>query len=99
MSLNPSPRAITCREVVECATAYLEESVQRSARLSMDFHLAGCTGCRTYVKQITLVREATALLPKPVFSPPKRTRLRQYFAQHYAPLQQPKQFGYAPPTS
>jgi predicted anti-sigma-YlaC factor YlaD len=92
---NPSSRAISCREVVECTTAYLEEYVQHSARVSMDFHLAGCADCRTYVKQIALVREATALLPRPVFPPPNQARLRQYFAQRHAPLQQPKQFGYA----
>jgi predicted anti-sigma-YlaC factor YlaD len=95
MSLTPSSRAMTCREVVECTTAYLEESVQGSARLSIDCHLAGCAGCRTYLKQIVLVREATALLPRPVVPPPKRTLLRQYFAQRVVPLQRTKQFGYA----
>jgi predicted anti-sigma-YlaC factor YlaD len=81
MSLTPSSRAMTCREVVECTTAYLEESVQVSARLSIDCHLAGCAGCRTYLKQIVLVREATALLPTDV-SPSILCPTRRSFAAH-----------------
>ncbi|MDF0645161.1 MAG: hypothetical protein P0111_14115 [Nitrospira sp.] len=97
MAADPSEQAarmMTCREVVECTTAYLEEYIRDSARVSMDVHLAVCAGCRTYVNQIAFVREATALLPRPVFPPAEQARLRQYFAQRHHPLRQPKQFGY-----
>lgn len=97
MAPDPSEqtmRTMTCREVVERTTRYLEDYLQASARAGMDSHLASCVGCRTYVKQIALVRETTALLPRPVSPPPNQARLRRYFAQRHAPLQQPEQFGY-----
>ncbi|BFU95647.1 MAG: hypothetical protein NTNFB02_23690 [Nitrospira sp.] len=73
-------RTMTCREVVECTTVYLEESVRGFVRATMDSHLASCAGCRAYVDQMASVREALKLLPPPVMGSAQRTRLRQAFA-------------------
>lgn len=79
MAPNPLSRAMTCREVVECATLYLEESMQHSAKVSMNVHLAGCAGCRTYVDQIASVRAALKCLPGATMDFARRNRLRQAF--------------------
>lgn len=80
---DPSERAtrtMTCREVVECTTVYLEEYARGSTRVSMDSHLVSCSGCRAYVDQIASVREALKLLPAPVMGSGLQKRLRQAFA-------------------
>jgi predicted anti-sigma-YlaC factor YlaD len=80
---NPSEgaaRAITCREVVECTTTYLEVSLLQAARASMDVHLASCTGCRAYVDQMASLREALKALPGPAMGPAQRLQLRRAYA-------------------
>jgi predicted anti-sigma-YlaC factor YlaD len=73
-------RAITCREVVECTTTYLEHYVRDAVRVSVESHLASCAGCRAYVDQIASVREALKVLPGPVMRSAQRDRLRRAFA-------------------
>lgn len=80
---NPSEgtaRAITCREVVECTTTYLEDSLQQTTKANMDFHLASCAGCRAYIDQIASVREALKSLPGPVMASAQRQQLRRAYA-------------------
>jgi predicted anti-sigma-YlaC factor YlaD len=86
---------LPCRLVVDRTTDYLDGHLSTLAKVRLSLHLASCPNCRTYVKQIALVREAIALLPKAISPPPKQARLRQCFAQRHAPLQKPKGFGYA----
>ena len=43
---------LTCQELVEIVTAYLEESLPAADRARFDAHLAGCTGCRNYLEQM-----------------------------------------------
>ncbi len=80
---NPSQGAapaIACREVVECTTTYLEDSLHEAARASMDVHLASCAGCRAYVDQMASLREALKALPGPVMGSAQRQRLRRAYA-------------------
>src|SRR5262245_11521184 len=90
---------LPCRHVVDRTTDYLEGHLSTLVKLRLSLHLALCTNCRTYVKQIALVREAMALLPKSISPPPKQARLRQDFAQRHAPLQRPKGLEYAAEVS
>ena len=82
MASHPFERAartMTCREVVACTTAYLEDNVQDAARRSLEPHLSACAGCRAYVDQIASVRDAVRLLPGLVMGSAQRNRLRQAF--------------------
>lgn len=45
-------RAITCREMVELMTDYLEGAMPRRLRGQLEQHLAGCDGCRNVLEQL-----------------------------------------------
>ena len=79
-SFEEAAGAMTCREIVECATSYLEGNVHSSIRVSIDFHVTSCIGCRAYVNQIALIGEALKLLPGPFMGSAQRNRLREAFA-------------------
>ena len=43
---------ITCQEVVELVTDYLEGELDDATRAEMEAHLALCPGCHTYLEQM-----------------------------------------------
>ena len=45
-------RALSCNEVVELVTAYLEGALKRRDRKAFERHLKKCDGCSNYVEQI-----------------------------------------------
>ena len=51
-------RELTCVQVVEIVTAYLEDSLTAEDRERVEEHLVFCDGCSTYLDQ---VRETIAL--------------------------------------
>jgi hypothetical protein len=73
---------ITCQEIVQWASAYLDEHVGEERKRQIAVHLTICAGCETYVKQIATVRDVVGLLPKVVEQPFDFHRLRQAFAAH-----------------
>jgi len=70
---------ITCQEVVQWASAYLDEHVSDERKRHIVLHLAICAGCETYIKQIATVRDAVRSLPKVEEQPSELHRLRQAF--------------------
>ena len=71
---------ITCREVVEWTSAYLDEHVGEERKQQIALHLAACTGCGAYVGQIASVRDFVRLLPQKLDSPAESDRVRQAVA-------------------
>ncbi len=65
-------RELTCRELVELVTEYLEGALPPDERLRFEAHVAACEGCERYVEQIrttvTLTREVRALEERPEIS-------------------------------
>ncbi|MGH7764989.1 MAG: anti-sigma factor family protein [Candidatus Dormibacteraceae bacterium] len=47
---------MTCRQVVELMTDYLEGFLSASDRARFEEHLAGCDGCRAYLAQLRTTR-------------------------------------------
>jgi anti-sigma factor RsiW len=43
---------LSCKELVELVTAYLEGALDPPARARFGQHLAECPGCQTYVEQM-----------------------------------------------
>jgi predicted anti-sigma-YlaC factor YlaD len=43
---------MACREFVELVTEYLENALPRAAMYQCKDHLAACTGCRAYMRQM-----------------------------------------------
>jgi len=73
----------TCRNVTERASDYVDDRLPILTKVRVGLHLASCPDCRVHVKQIALVSEAVALLPKRYPSPIQRLQLRQHFAAHH----------------
>jgi len=73
-------KEITCREVVEWTSAYLDEHVGEDRKQQIALHLAACAGCEAYVKQIASVRDLVRLLPQAVDPPAESDRVRQAVA-------------------
>lgn len=87
MKDHPSQRihsGLTCRELAERASHYLDDQLPLSSKIRVGWHLASCSHCRAYVKQIDLVSSALKSLPKLHPSPINRLRLRQQFAARHA---------------
>lgn len=54
---------ITCKEVVELVTDYLEQALLPEVQTRFEAHVADCPGCDTYIAQvqktITMLRKLT----------------------------------------
>jgi hypothetical protein len=55
----PSTTTLSCRQVVELVTDYLEDALDPLARPDFEAHVAGCNGCPIYLDQM---RTTVALL-------------------------------------
>jgi len=75
---------LTCCEVTDQASEYLEDSLSILTKVRVGVHLASCIHCRRYVQQIDLVSSALNSLPKLYPCSVNRLRLRQQFAARHA---------------
>jgi anti-sigma factor RsiW len=57
-----SERRLTCHEVVEIITDYLEDALSPADRRRVEEHLAGCGGCTAYLEQIRETIRLTGML-------------------------------------
>lgn len=71
---------ITCREVVEWASTYIDEHVGEDRKQQIALHLAACAGCEAYVGQIASVRGLVRLLPDVLDSPAESGQIRKAVA-------------------
>jgi anti-sigma factor RsiW len=56
------PIGITCQELVELVTDYLEGTLDADMRVRFERHLAACAGCREYLDQMRLTIRAAGRL-------------------------------------
>jgi predicted anti-sigma-YlaC factor YlaD len=60
-------RELTCREIVELVTAYLEDALDSADRERFEEHLVFCDGCGNYLEQmrqtVRVAGQAQAQLP------------------------------------
>lgn len=87
MKDHPSPwidSGLTCRDITNRATDYLEDRLSTFTKERVGFHLESCAGCRAYVAQLSLVRDTLKLLPKQVPSPIDRFRLLRHFGAFHS---------------
>ena len=66
---------MTCEELVELVTAYLEGTLAESDRRTFDEHLALCPGCATYLEQFRTTIDLLGELPAESLSLPAREQL------------------------
>ena len=70
---------MTCKEVVEIVSDYLEDALSAQDRARVEAHLAGCAGCTTYVEQMREIIRLTGMLTEEQVPTEHRERLRQAF--------------------
>ncbi len=70
---------LSCREVVELVTDYLEGTLRDDIRLQMERHLAGCDGCTTYLEQMRQTIRLTGELREESLTEQQRTELLHLF--------------------
>ena len=54
--------ALTCQELVELVTDYLEEALPASERARFEAHLTRCANCPIYLQQLRLTIRLTGTL-------------------------------------
>jgi anti-sigma factor RsiW len=69
-------RPLTCEEVVELVTEYLEGTLPRGARRRFEIHLSGCAHCTEFLRQMQMTIAMTGELRMDDLSP----ELQQDFA-------------------
>ena len=62
-------RMLTCREMVELVTDYLEERLDDAARLRFEAHIAECDACTLYIEQMRQTIAALGHIPPESISP------------------------------
>lgn len=63
---------LSCKELVELVTEYLDSALSPSERQRFEAHLAGCRGCRTYIAQLRQTIQAVGQLTEA--SIPEKTK-------------------------
>jgi anti-sigma factor RsiW len=70
---------LTCKELVEVITEYLEGRLPPPARARFEAHLAGCRGCRAYLQQMRqTIRTLGALTEESISEEGKRELLAAF---------------------
>jgi anti-sigma factor RsiW len=70
---------LTCKELVELVTDYLEGALPRSARRRFERHIAGCDGCTAYLEQMRQVIQALGRLTEDSLTPEAKGELLHAF--------------------
>jgi anti-sigma factor RsiW len=70
---------LTCKELVEVVTDYLEGSMPAEQRLLFEEHLAFCDWCQTYLEQMRATIRLTGKLREDDLRPEARAALLDAF--------------------
>jgi anti-sigma factor RsiW len=73
------PAELTCQELVELVTDYIEGMLQPAERVRFESHLGYCPGCETYLEQMRLTIRAAGRLTEDSIEPAARDRLLDLF--------------------
>jgi anti-sigma factor RsiW len=76
--MPPEPE-LTCVELVELVTDYLEGRLPDSERRRFDEHLTACDGCTAYVEQMRVTIDVSGHVPAPELTPELEGRLLDAF--------------------
>jgi anti-sigma factor RsiW len=77
--MNVEADDITCRELVELVTDYLEGALPEANRARFEEHLAICEPCVAYVEQIRLTIAASGAISDEQLDPNAREELLAAF--------------------
>ena len=72
-------RPMTCKELVELVTAYLEGALRGRGRRRFEAHLTGCDGCTAYLTEIRGTMRLTGRLTEDQLPEEQRSALLTAF--------------------
>jgi predicted anti-sigma-YlaC factor YlaD len=75
----PNNTDLTCQELVELVTDYLEGSLSAAQRARFEDHLSKCIGCRNYLAQMRQTIELAGMLTEESIAPQARADLLGVF--------------------
>jgi len=70
---------LTCKELVELVTEYLENTLPLDERMRFEDHLKGCSGCRTYLEQMRQMIQMVGCLSEESIAPETQKELLNIF--------------------
>jgi anti-sigma factor RsiW len=70
---------LSCRELVELVTDYLEDALSPTDRARFEAHIAGCEGCTMYLRQMREMLELLGELTTDSISPQAEAELLATF--------------------
>ena len=70
---------LTCREMVELVTDYLEGRLDGAERQRFEVHVAECDGCTRYIDQMRMTIDALGRIPPETISPEAEKELLDAF--------------------
>jgi predicted anti-sigma-YlaC factor YlaD len=74
-----SERGLTCREMVEIITDYLEDGLPPEDRRRVEDHLRICEGCTNYLEQMRETIRLTGMLSEQQIPEDQKEQLLQAF--------------------
>ncbi len=74
-----APSGLTCQELVELVTDYLEQTLAPAERARFEEHLAGCPGCQAYLGQMRQTLTLLGTLSEDAIEPAARDQLLRTF--------------------
>ena len=77
--MNAIAEQLSCQELVELVTDYLEDTLSPEGRAAFEQHIAGCTGCHEYVEQMRVTIELTGRLTPDDLAPEAERKLLAAF--------------------
>jgi anti-sigma factor RsiW len=75
----PPSDEMTCRDLVELVTEYVEGTMPPADRVRFDEHLAMCPPCEAYLKQMRQTIQAMGRLPRETISEDAKRGLLEIF--------------------
>ena len=77
--MGSPPGQLSCRELVELVTDYLDGELDPDSRARFEAHLNDCDGCAAYLEQIRSTVRMLGTAPEAALTPEMRDRLLHAF--------------------
>jgi len=79
--MSATGQEMTCKELVELVTEYLDGALPDADRVRFDEHLVGCPFCRTYLDQMRQTIRAMGKLGEETIAPEALAELLARFKE------------------
>lgn len=77
--MEPNPNDMSCKELVELVTDYLEGALSPGDQRRFELHIGKCDWCKIYIDQIRLTIKAAGKLTEDSLSPRVQKELLAVF--------------------